>query len=90
VAICAVCFVQQKFHESAEIARVFRQVTHSRSTLHLDEIDVQDCPKDFRLAYANFVLEEKAPGMTLRKKYLALSKLEDARPHDVIFMRRIP
>lgn len=76
----------QRQHDSAEICRVFRELGHARTIIYLDEIDVQDCPSDFRRAYATYVIEVREAGLFTSSKNLAFSKLQDAaRSHGVIF-----
>ena len=92
-ALAAACLVllgllvfQQRYHESREISRVFRELGHHRTTLYLDEIDVLDCPADFRQAYAVYVHDERNAGASMKAKTLALARLEHvAKKHGIIF-----
>jgi hypothetical protein len=84
--VCLAMFIQQKQHESAEICRVFRELGHARTIIYLDEIDVQDCPVDFRRAYSDYVVEVRSAGIFTSSKKMAFAKLQDtARQHGVTF-----
>jgi hypothetical protein len=80
VALAIICVgevVAARYHQSQAIARVFRELNHSKTTIYLDEIDVQDCPRDFQNAYANYVLEVRSEFLPSSKR-LSLGKLEHA------------
>jgi hypothetical protein len=82
---------EQKQRDGAEICRVFRELGHARTIVYLDEIDVQDCPTDFRHAYETYVIEVRAAGAFKSSKELALVKLQDsARLHGVSFTPKKP
>ena len=89
IAVCSAGLVfslMQKQHESAEICRVFRELSHARTIIYLDEIDVQDCPADFQHAFSTYVLEVRAAGIFASSKRLAFSQLQEvARRHGVTF-----
>ena len=84
--VCLAIFIQHKQHESAEICRVFRELGHARTIIYLDEIDVQDCPPDFRRAYSDYVMEVRSAGLFASSKKMAFARLQDtARSHGVTF-----
>jgi len=83
--ICAGGVIAHRHHQSEAVLRVFRELNHSKTTVFLDEIDVQDCPREFQTAYANYVLEVRSEFWPSSKR-LSLEKLKNAaHPYGVAF-----